>query len=278
MMQAQVHWLRGERADAQRAGAECVEVAGRVEASTATVTSLCNTAAISVDEDPERCIREMVSAAGPLLERVDQSWRTWLLAQLVHAALALGRTAEAERWTAVIEERAALMPTIGTCSRAAGARAAMLLAGGEAAEAARLAGATAAAATLANSRLDAMPALLIAGRAHAAAGDRDAAVAALQSVAQHAGQGGAGLFVEAAARELRRLGTRLSAESRRATAGDDLTERERTIAELVAQGRTNKQVAAAMFLSEKTIEHHLSRAYAKLGVRSRVELTARMSA
>ena len=123
-----------------------------------------------------------------------------------------------------------------------------------------------------------MPALLIAGRAHAAAGDRDAAVAALQSVAQHAGQGGAGLFVEAAARELRRLGTRLSAESRRATAGDDLTERERTIAELVAQGRTNKQVAAAMFLSEKTIEHHLSRAYAKLGVRSRVELTARMSA
>ena len=278
MMQAQVHWLRGERADAQRAGAECVEVAGRVEASTATVTSLCNTAAISVDEDPERCIREMVSAAGPLLERVDQSWRTWLLAQLVHAALALGRTAEAERWTAVIEERAALMPTIGTCSRAAGARAAMLLAGGEAAEAARLAGATADAAALANSRLDAMPALLIAGRAHAAAGDRDAAVAALQSVAQHAGQGGAGLFVEAAARELRRLGTRLSAESRRATAGDDLTERERAIAELVAQGRTNKQVAAAMFLSEKTIEHHLSRAYAKLGVRSRVELTARMSA
>ena len=169
----------------------------------------------------------MVSAAGPLLERVDQSWRTWLLAQLVHAALALGRTAEAERWTAVIEERAALMPTIGTRSRAAGARAAMLLAGGEPAEAARLAGATADAAALANSRLDAMPALLIAGRAHAAAGDRDAAVAALQSVAQHAGQGGAGLFVEAAARELRRLGTRLSAESRRATAGDDLTERER---------------------------------------------------
>ena len=52
----------------------------------------------------------------------------------------------------------------------------------------------------------------------------------------------------------------------------ELTEREQTIAELVASGRSNKQVAAALFLSQKTIEHHLSRIYAKLGVRSRVEL------
>ena len=44
--------------------------------------------------------------------------------------------------------------------------------------------------------------------------------------------------------------------------------------ELVAEGRSNKQVAAALFLSEKTIEHNLSRVYAKLGVRSRVELAA----
>jgi DNA-binding CsgD family transcriptional regulator len=42
-------------------------------------------------------------------------------------------------------------------------------------------------------------------------------------------------------------------------------------------GRSNKQVAAAIFLSEKTIEHHLSRIYAKLGVRSRVELAARLA-
>ena len=41
---------------------------------------------------------------------------------------------------------------------------------------------------------------------------------------------------------------------------------------LVAAGKANKEVAASLFLSEKTIEHHLSRIYAKLGVRSRVEL------
>ena len=55
---------------------------------------------------------------------------------------------------------------------------------------------------------------------------------------------------------------------------DDLTPREREIAELVAQGQANKQVAATLFLSEKTIEHHLSRVYAKVGVRSRTELAA----
>jgi DNA-binding NarL/FixJ family response regulator len=46
------------------------------------------------------------------------------------------------------------------------------------------------------------------------------------------------------------------------------------VARLVAQGRSNKEVAAALFLSEKTVEHHLSRTYAKLGVGSRTELTA----
>jgi DNA-binding CsgD family transcriptional regulator len=49
--------------------------------------------------------------------------------------------------------------------------------------------------------------------------------------------------------------------------------RERGIAELVAQGHSNKQVAGALFLSEKTIQNALTRVYAKLGVRSRTQLT-----
>lgn len=54
---------------------------------------------------------------------------------------------------------------------------------------------------------------------------------------------------------------------------DDLTEREREVAELVAGGRSNKQVAAVLFLSEGTIENTLTRVYAKLGMRSRTQLT-----
>ena len=58
----------------------------------------------------------------------------------------------------------------------------------------------------------------------------------------------------------------------RAPSGLDLTPVERRVAELVAAGRTNREVATALFLSVRTVEGHLSRVYAKLGVRSRVEL------
>ena len=44
------------------------------------------------------------------------------------------------------------------------------------------------------------------------------------------------------------------------------------MASLVAEGKTNKEIAAALFLSERTVEGHLSKVYGKLGVRSRTEL------
>ena len=53
---------------------------------------------------------------------------------------------------------------------------------------------------------------------------------------------------------------------------DELTPQELKIALLVAQGLTNREVAASLFLSPKTIEHHLSAIYRKLDVRSRTQL------
>jgi DNA-binding CsgD family transcriptional regulator len=44
------------------------------------------------------------------------------------------------------------------------------------------------------------------------------------------------------------------------------------IARLVAAGASNREVAATLFLSTKTVEHHLSAAYRKAGVRSRTQL------
>jgi DNA-binding CsgD family transcriptional regulator len=51
-----------------------------------------------------------------------------------------------------------------------------------------------------------------------------------------------------------------------------LSPAERRVVELVAAGRTNREVAAELFLGERTVEKHLSNVYAKLGVRSRTEL------
>ena len=60
----------------------------------------------------------------------------------------------------------------------------------------------------------------------------------------------------------------------RAAQGQDgpLTGREREIADLVAAGRTNKEIASELFLSEKTVESHMTRLFGKLGVRSRAEV------
>jgi DNA-binding CsgD family transcriptional regulator len=57
---------------------------------------------------------------------------------------------------------------------------------------------------------------------------------------------------------------------------EGLTAAERRVAVLVAQGRTNREVAAALFLGERTVASHLTHIYAKLGVRSRTELARRM--
>jgi DNA-binding CsgD family transcriptional regulator len=57
---------------------------------------------------------------------------------------------------------------------------------------------------------------------------------------------------------------------------EGLTAAEHRVAALVAEGRTNQEVAAALFLSERTVASHLTHVYAKLGVRSRTELARKV--
>jgi DNA-binding NarL/FixJ family response regulator len=54
----------------------------------------------------------------------------------------------------------------------------------------------------------------------------------------------------------------------------ELTPQEQAVARLVATGRTNREVAAELLLSVKTVEVHLTRIYAKLGISSRSQLAA----
>ena len=250
----------------------------RSRPSALTRTGRCAVAAIHEEQDPERCIREMIAAGGPMLEGVDETWRTWLLLVLVRAAIA---TEPARRGARVGRPSWPATPRRWRCPPAPCAprarEAELLLAGGDAAAAGRVAMAAAERAGRIGARRDELAARLLAGRALAAAGDRTEAVAVLRAVTVDAARGGAFMTRDAAARELRRLGSRVSVENRRAVGGEgprSLTARELDVARLVAEGRPNKQVAAALFLSEKTVEHHLSRVYAKYGVRSRAELTA----
>jgi DNA-binding CsgD family transcriptional regulator len=86
---------------------------------------------------------------------------------------------------------------------------------------------------------------------------------------------GARGWAERARTELRATGEQ---QSRRAeTAAEQLTPHELQIAVLVAQGMTNREAAAALFLSPKTIEYHLGQIYRKLDVRGRAQLARLMA-
>lgn len=95
--------------------------------------------------------------------------------------------------------------------------------------------------------------------------------AARESVSQALGifeQLGAPLWADKARRELAKTSSRAPS--------DRLTETEHRIAALVARGQTNREIAAAMFVSENTVQTHMRHIFQKLGTRSRTELAARL--
>jgi DNA-binding NarL/FixJ family response regulator len=81
---------------------------------------------------------------------------------------------------------------------------------------------------------------------------------------------GADLWADKARADMARIGGR-------APGPVGLTPTEQEVAELVASGLTNREAARALFLSVSTVEANLRRIYSKLGVRSRTELSRRLS-
>jgi DNA-binding NarL/FixJ family response regulator len=196
---------------------------------------------------------------------------------LVRAALAAGRRDEAESWAARAEARAERVDLPVTRAQACRARALVSLDAGDADGSFAAALAAAASAEAADAVLEEAQARLLAGMARAAAGDRDDAVAQLTIAREAFETCGARRLGDTCAQQLRRLGVRV----RRRVSGPgegkglaELTRREREIAVLVHDGRTNREIAAELFLSEKTVETHLRNIFGKLGAQSRKDVAA----
>lgn len=111
-------------------------------------------------------------------------------------------------------------------------------------------------------------ALLALGVVRRRARQKRAAREALEAALAGFEQIGAASWAEKTRLELGTIGGR--------TRQEGLTAAERRVATLVAEGRTNREVAAALFLGERTVAGHLTHIYAKLGVRSRTELARRL--
>jgi DNA-binding NarL/FixJ family response regulator/tetratricopeptide (TPR) repeat protein len=197
----------------------------------------------------------------------------WEVLALVE--LALGRNQAADRYVRRAEEHAAMLGLRLPTALALRARAALLLAQDEALAAARLSTESAEVATAAGARLPAAFSLALAGRALAAAGERTQAIAVLREAEGELDACGSLRVRDETRRELRRLGVR--AEPRGPATADDsgvaaLTKREREIAGLVTDRKTNREIASSLYLSEKTIESHMRNIFVKLGASSRVEV------
>ncbi|ADB51029.1 helix-turn-helix transcriptional regulator [Conexibacter woesei] len=164
-----------------------------------------------------------------------------------------------------------------TRMRALRAEARLRLAEDDAAGAAALALESAELAADAGAELEAARARLLAGQALVAAGRREQAIEALTVAEECFARRGIGLLRPHAVRELRGLGRRVAAPAV-GTGVPSLSEREREIAALVAAGGTNREIAAALVVSPRTVETHVRNLVRKLGVADRTEVAAAIGA
>jgi DNA-binding CsgD family transcriptional regulator len=116
-----------------------------------------------------------------------------------------------------------------------------------------------------------------AGVLHGRQGDREEAIHRLKEALGGYSQVGADRDHARIRRRLRPLGVRRrhwsTPPARPVTGWDSLSGTEQAVAGLVAQGLSNNQVAARMYISPHTVAHHLRQAFRKLSIASRVELT-----
>ena len=217
-------------------------------------------------------------AGGPELQLLPRPGsRARSLELLTRCWLALGRPADA-RHAAHCAAAAAADGCGLPLARAMADRAAATIAlhSGDASGAARLALASAVACDDAGIPIEAGRSRTLAGRALSRAGQSRHAVLVLERAASDLHACGAVRYRNAADRELRRLGRHIHRRTRPGEPAKvgvaSLTAREREVALLVVDRRTNPQIAEGLYLSPKTIETHLSNIFRKLGVSSRVEV------
>jgi DNA-binding NarL/FixJ family response regulator len=234
-------------------------------------------AALLETGQPERAVEVLLGAAGgEELVLIAGSPRVRYLEVLTRSWLALGRHAEARHAVGCAEAWASAVQLPMAAAWADRAAAAVELDAGDPSRAAERALASAASADSVGAPVEAALSRTLAGRALAEAGQRDPAAAELERAARELEACGALRYRDEAERELRKLGRHIHRRTRPGkadgTAIETLTEREHQLARLVVDRKTNPEIAAELFLSQKTVETHLRNIFRKLGVTSRVEL------
>jgi DNA-binding CsgD family transcriptional regulator len=188
----------------------------------------------------------------------------WWRAEQIEALLELGRVAAAVELLDAWEADAARAGLDGVLAQASRCRGLAAAAAGDVQGATSLLDDAVARLERVGDPFGRARALLGLGVLRRRARQKRAARHAIEAAVEEFDAMGAAGWAAKARSELGRIGGRVRERG--------LTAAERRVAALVAEGRTNREVAAVLFLGERTVETHLTHVYAKLGVRSRAEL------
>ena len=272
-------WTAAELGDVDRARSSADEAVALLESLDQSVFTRATQAHVGVIwleiGEPDRCIEQLRAAGLPDLPLIEPGRRGWLYTVLARAELEGGDRAAAAKWLARGEETVRGLHLPLADAWVLHARALLTLADGDAAKAAALALRAAERAEAVHAPVPAARCRTLAGVALAQAGDSEQAVRLLTAAQRALAACEANRHRDEAALHLRRLGQRVSARQRRFAQGPGLgalSGRELEIADRVALGSTNRQIAEELFLSQKTVVGHLTSVFAKLGVSSRAEV------
>jgi DNA-binding CsgD family transcriptional regulator len=221
-------------------------------------------------DDAEAAHAALAPLAAGFESHVPEPGQAFFLPDEIEALIGVRQLEKADRLLRRFHEAARRLERPWALMRAARARAILLAASGDLEAASKEAAEAVARCAGLELRIEVARTYLVAGRIARRHRRKGLAVDHLGRALEIFEQAGARLWVQRTQAELARVGVRQ-------TASDQLTVTERRVAELTASGLTNREVAAHLFVSPKTVEANLARVYRKLGVRSRAELGGQLA-
>jgi DNA-binding CsgD family transcriptional regulator len=219
---------------------------------------------------------EAVMVLGPERERllaagVGEPGSVRFVPDEIEALLALGRLAEVEHLLGWLEDRGRALDRASALAAAWRCRGLMLAARGQGAAALEAFDRALAEHDRVSMPFDRARTLLALGSAQRRGKRKRDARETLTEAQKTFEVLGATIWAQRTRREIDRI-------SGRAPSGDELTPTERRVVELVAEGRTNREVAAALVVSPRTVEFHLRNVFRKLDLHTRAEIVHRFAA
>jgi DNA-binding NarL/FixJ family response regulator len=273
---ALVRAYRGRLEDARREALLAEQLAAAVTSPTLEALALGIQAFIAISADDPVTAAAVADRAMAIVDATGmiEAPMFRFQADQIEAHIELGHLELAASLLERLERRNAVAPRPSLAATGGRCRALLTAARGDVADALEAIDRALGAHARVDLPLEAGRSWLVAGQLRRRAGQRRAAAAAFAEAERLFEALGAAVWLDRTRRGLRSLGS--ARGSAAAIAADDLTPSETRIAELAASGLTNRAVAERLLISPKTVEASLARAYAKLGIRSRAELGARL--